>query len=146
MGGLMKRIVIGGLVLVFITTLNFWFYSAFKPQDVILNRLFSYVYENAGSDFTPETVLEYVFYNSFGDFLAVFMMLIALSILMRILSFDPPVWLYRFTLVMFLVFEFFQLIMPGNFKWVDVLSYILAYILAMPFIAWLDEKPCKRYL
>ena len=141
----MKCFVIGGGVLLFITTVNFWFYIEFKPHEVILNRLFSLVFENPGSDFTPDTAMEYVFYNSFGDFLAVIMMLAALSLLMRLVSFEPPMWLYRFTLVMFLIFEFLQIIMPGNFKWVDVLSYVLAYILAMPLIAWLDEKPLKGY-
>lgn len=145
MGGFMKRFVIGGVTLVFITALNFWFYSAFKPHEVILNRLFSVILENPGSDFTPETFPEYVFYNSFGDFLAVFMMLIVLSLIMRLVSFEPPMWLYRFTLLMFLAFETMQLIMPGNFKWVDMVSYVLAYFMAMPLIAWLDEKPVKGY-
>ncbi|MGM0436426.1 MAG: hypothetical protein ACQEQA_05180 [Bacillota bacterium] len=141
----MKRFVIGALTLMVITAVNFWFYSAFKPHEVILNRLFGIILENPGSDFTPENVYEYVFYNSFGDFLAVFMMLIVLSLLMRLIAFDPPLWLYRFTLVMFLAFEAMQVIMPGNFKWVDIMAYVLAYFLAMPFIAWLDEKPLKGY-
>ena len=142
----MKRFAIGGLVLFGITTLNFWFYIAFKPEDVLLNRLFALALESPGSDELPGNAMEYVFYNSFGDFLAVFMMLIALSLIMRLIAFEPPLWLYRFTLGVFLLFETLQLVGPGNFRWVDIASYILAYVLCMPFIAWLDETDKKRYL
>ncbi len=141
----MKRLVTGIIVLSVITLINFWFYIAFKPSDVILNRLFSLVLDHAGRDFTPDNSFEYVFYNSFGDFLAVIMMLIGLSILMRLIRFTPRIYLYRLTLLVFLLFETLQLWMPGNFKIVDLIAYLFAYYLGMKFIAWLDHKPLKGY-
>ena len=141
----MKRLLIGMAVLIGITLLNFWFYATFKPSDVLLNRVFAYILENPGSDIRPSEGFAYVFYHSFGDFLAVVMMLIIVSLMMRVLKFEPLKWLYRFTLIMFLVFETMQLFMPGNFKWVDIIMYVFAYFIGMRFIAWLDETAVRGY-
>lgn len=136
----MRRMVMGFMLLVAITVVNFFFYAFFKPEEVFLNQFFAWVFGSAGRDFDPSNVFEYVFYHAFGDAMAVLMMMLFIALLLRLIKMEPSIWFFRLILIMFLVFETLQIVMPGNFKWVDMAAYIVFYIIGLKLAEWVLEK------
>ncbi|MFW5894838.1 MAG: hypothetical protein ACOCU0_02790 [Bacillota bacterium] len=136
----MRRMVMGFTLLVAITVGNFFFYAFFKPKDVLLNRLFATLFGSAGRDFEPSNAFEYAFHHSFGDAMAVLMMMLFIALLLKLLKMDASLWMFRLILATFLVFETLQLYLPGNFKWVDVAAYIVFYFIGLRLAEWVLEK------
>lgn len=142
----MKRMVIAGVTLLGITLVNFWFYITFKPEAVIINRIFARFLGRAGSDYEPTNWATYAFYHAFGDGLAVLMVMLAVSIILRLIRMPPSIWYFRLILVMFLVLESAQVFLPGNFKWVDMGAYVIFYHLGLFMVeAVLEQKIRVRF-
>ena len=139
-GAAMKRFWIGMGCLALISLVNFTFYVMFKPEDVIINRVFAMILGDAGTDFTPVTMFGYLFYHAFGDAFAVLMMMLFIALFMKGLGMEANIWYYRLILALFLVFETLQLWMPGNFKWVDMAAYIIFYHIGLRMVEWIIEK------
>ncbi|MFP4078833.1 MAG: hypothetical protein ACLFUQ_06795 [Candidatus Izemoplasmataceae bacterium] len=136
----MRRMALGFMVLVSITVANFFFYAFFKPEEVLLNQLFAWVFGSAGRDFEPSNVFEYVFHHAFGDAMAVLMMMLFIALLLRLIRMEASIWMFRLILVTFLVFETLQIVLPGNFKWVDMAAYIVFYFIGLRLAEWVLEK------
>lgn len=146
----MKRFWVGIMALSIITAVNFWFYITFKPEAVLINQFFAILLGEAGADYEPVSAISYVFYHAFGDALAVLMMMLFIALLLKILKMEASIWFFRLILLMFLFFETLQIVLPGNFKWVDMAAYVLFYQIGLPMAEWVLKTrlraPFKRIL
>jgi uncharacterized membrane protein len=149
-GGTIKRFWVGFGALALVTSVNFWFYITFKPEDVLINRFFAIILGEAGAEYEPVNVISYVFYHAFGDALAVIMMMLFIALLMKLIKMEASIWYFRLILLMFLIFETLQIVMPGNFKWVDMAAYVLFYQIGLFMVEWVLEEelrvPFTRFL